>query len=304
MIPVTQQFRKRNTSGHVDRELDRRPTTTRMPPHTASADRRHTYATALVNAGVSLQALMALLGHLSAEMSLRYGRLFDATVRTEYERALTLAKQQARTLPTGRIPLPLADITGGADWKTTPLIKTKLVRRVLPARTRPGRLHLRQHLRALPKLPRRAQFAAHPGRPARRRPSPRPRRREARLDRRSRTAPQAHRPTRHPDQRGPNRMTTTSALNRVERACAQLHHDGRPVTFTAVAAITGLGRTTLYRNPTLRAVIDEHRHRTTTGGTLNGLTDEIATLRAAVDAIAARVRRHEEQLRRLTTRTR
>src|SRR5262249_50659015 len=35
---------------------------------------RHTYATALVNSGVPLQALMALLGHVSAEMSLRYGR--------------------------------------------------------------------------------------------------------------------------------------------------------------------------------------------------------------------------------------
>jgi integrase len=40
---------------------------------------RHTYATALINAGVSLQALMALLGHSSAAMSLRYGRLFDKT---------------------------------------------------------------------------------------------------------------------------------------------------------------------------------------------------------------------------------
>ncbi|MBG0825873.1 tyrosine-type recombinase/integrase [Planomonospora sp. ID91781] len=87
---------------------------------------RHTYATALVNAGVSLQALMALLGHASAEMSLRYGRLFDATVRTEYERALHLAKQQARTPTGGRIPLPLADITGGADWKNTPLIKSRM----------------------------------------------------------------------------------------------------------------------------------------------------------------------------------
>ena len=55
---------------------------------------RHTFATALINAGVSLQALMALLGHSSAEMSLRYGRLFDATVRVEYERALTLAKER------------------------------------------------------------------------------------------------------------------------------------------------------------------------------------------------------------------
>ena len=34
------------------------------------------------NAGVSLQALMALLGHVSAQMSLRYARLFDRTVRS------------------------------------------------------------------------------------------------------------------------------------------------------------------------------------------------------------------------------
>ena len=38
------------------------------------------------------------------------------------------------------------------------------------------------------------------------------------------------------------------------------------------------------------------------GATLNtGLTDEIATLRSAVEAIADRVRKHEEQLRRLAT---
>lgn len=87
---------------------------------------RHTYATALVNAGVSLQALMALLGHASAEMSLRYGRLFDTTVKDEYERALDLAKQQARTPPSGRTSLPLTDITGGRDWKDTPLLKSRM----------------------------------------------------------------------------------------------------------------------------------------------------------------------------------
>lgn len=87
---------------------------------------RHTYATALVNAGVSLQSLMALLGHASAEMSLRYGRLFDTTVRTEYERALELAKTQARTPAPGRTSLPLTDITGGKDWKDTPLLKSRL----------------------------------------------------------------------------------------------------------------------------------------------------------------------------------
>jgi hypothetical protein len=82
--------------------------------------------TTSLNAGVSLQALMALLGHVSAAMSLRYGRLFDATVKEEYERALTLAKQRLGATPSARTSLPLTDITGGADWKDTPLIKSRL----------------------------------------------------------------------------------------------------------------------------------------------------------------------------------
>ena len=59
-------------------------------------------------------------------MSLRYGRLFDATVRTEYERALTLAKQRLGTLPEGRAALPLAGIASGAGWKDSPVIKSRL----------------------------------------------------------------------------------------------------------------------------------------------------------------------------------
>lgn len=87
---------------------------------------RHTYATALVNAGCSLQALMALLGHVSAAMSLRYGRLFDATVRDEYTRALTLAKAQlGPVLPASRTELPIAGVTGG-NWRDAPLIKARL----------------------------------------------------------------------------------------------------------------------------------------------------------------------------------
>jgi len=94
--------------------------------HTTPHQLRHTYATALVNAGVSLQALMALLGHVSATMSLRYGQLFDSTVRTEYERALDLAKSQIGPLPAGRPGLPLTDITGGGDWKDTPAFKSRM----------------------------------------------------------------------------------------------------------------------------------------------------------------------------------
>ena len=64
--------------------------------------------------------------HVSAEMSLRYGRLFDATVRNEYERALTLAKAQlGPVLPGDRTQLPLAAVTGG-NWRDAPLIKARL----------------------------------------------------------------------------------------------------------------------------------------------------------------------------------
>jgi DNA-binding IclR family transcriptional regulator len=93
-------------------------------------------------------------------------------------------------------------------------------------------------------------------------------------------------------------MTSNPTLNKVERACTDLARDGRPLTFTAIATATGLSRSTLYRNADLRAIVEQHKH--TADGPLTPLTDEIATLRAAVTALADRVRSHDEQLRRLT----
>jgi hypothetical protein len=63
---------------------------------------------------------MALLGHISAEMSLRYGRLFDKTVRAEYERALELAKARIGPLPEGPKGVPVFP----GDWRETPFIRT------------------------------------------------------------------------------------------------------------------------------------------------------------------------------------
>jgi nicotinamidase-related amidase len=91
----------------------------------------------------------------------------------------------------------------------------------------------------------------------------------------------------------------TDAITNVERACAELIANQQPVTFTQVATRTGLGRTTLYRNPSLRALIEEHRRHALRAGTLSGLADDIATLQTAIEAIANRVRRHEEQLRQI-----
>jgi hypothetical protein len=93
-------------------------------------------------------------------------------------------------------------------------------------------------------------------------------------------------------------MTTTSILNQTERACADLARDGLPVTFSAVATRTGMARSTLYRNQALRSLVEHHR-RSQTDGTITALTDEIATLRGAIETLAEKVRSHDTQIRHL-----
>jgi AcrR family transcriptional regulator len=88
-------------------------------------------------------------------------------------------------------------------------------------------------------------------------------------------------------------------LTRVETACADLAAAGQPVTFAEVAARAQISRTTLYRRPDLRAVIEEHRTRGQDASTLTGLSVQIDQLRRSLEAVAARVRHHEETLRRL-----
>jgi hypothetical protein len=67
---------------------------------------------------------MALLGHVSSQMSLHYAHLFDSTVRTEYERALNLAKSHIGPVPTSRTQLPITNITD-RGWKDAPAIKSR-----------------------------------------------------------------------------------------------------------------------------------------------------------------------------------
>jgi len=88
-------------------------------------------------------------------------------------------------------------------------------------------------------------------------------------------------------------------LTRVEAACAGLAAAGRPVTFGEVAARAQISRTTLYRRADLRAVVEEHRARGQDASTLTGLSVQIDQLRRSLEAVAARVRHHEEKLRRL-----
>jgi integrase len=91
----------------------------RVTPHQL----RHTYGTTLVNAGMSLQALMALMGHVSAEMTLRYASLASPTVRAAYEAAMTKvhARQALFVVATGRGTAP-----DRVEWLRSEMLKTRV----------------------------------------------------------------------------------------------------------------------------------------------------------------------------------
>jgi site-specific recombinase XerD len=62
----------------------------RYSPHSL----RHTFATQLLNAGVSLEVVKELMGHRSLQMTLRYTQLYDRTKRTQYDQAMAQVEQR------------------------------------------------------------------------------------------------------------------------------------------------------------------------------------------------------------------
>ena len=89
---------------------------------------------------------------------------------------------------------------------------------------------------------------------------------------------------------------------RVRAACEALAGAGADITFTAVAAEAGISRATCYRRRDLRAIIDGYRSRHGELLTLTGLADRVDNLTQALDAVAAKVRRQEEEIRALKRR--
>jgi len=69
-----------------------------IPVHIVPHQLRHTYATSMMRAGVSLPALMKLLGHRTANMTLRYVEITQKDLQREFH----LARQSPRHM----IPLP------------------------------------------------------------------------------------------------------------------------------------------------------------------------------------------------------
>ena len=91
--------------------------------------------------------------------------------------------------------------------------------------------------------------------------------------------------------------------DRVRTACEQMLAAGRDVTFAAVAEHSGISRATCYRDRQLRAIIDAYRSRHGELLTISGLADRLDNLTQALEAVAAKVRRQEEEIRTLKRRT-
>lgn len=82
---------------------------------------RHTYATELANAGMSLQALMSLLGHVTPEMTLRYATLASPTLRAAYDEAIGKLRSSLPLMVDGRQAR-----SPRVDWIASEFLKTRL----------------------------------------------------------------------------------------------------------------------------------------------------------------------------------
>jgi site-specific recombinase XerD len=88
--------------------------TARIVPHQL----RHTYATSLLRAGISLPALMKLLGHRNANMTLRYVEITQHDLQREFHQALAHPRHLA--------PLPSSAIPSGPEAASAPVIREHL----------------------------------------------------------------------------------------------------------------------------------------------------------------------------------
>jgi AcrR family transcriptional regulator len=87
--------------------------------------------------------------------------------------------------------------------------------------------------------------------------------------------------------------------DRVRDACDQLVRGGKAITFDTIADAAGISRATLYRRRELREIVERYRDPAGQQLTITRLADQIDQLRDSLEAVADRVRRHEEEIRKL-----
>ena len=95
-----------------------------QPLHVTPHQLRHTFGTELVNGGISLPALMALLGHVTPEMTLRYAKLANPTIRAAYQTAVDRSGI-GRSLPIAAVNRT-PTVPDKVVWLGAEMLKTRL----------------------------------------------------------------------------------------------------------------------------------------------------------------------------------
>ena len=132
---------------------------------------RHTLATQAINRGMRLEAIAALLGHRSMEMTLTYARIADRVVADEYASVHAHIDALYGQIPTGALP---ADVETAAMTRLRHEAHARMLGNGLC--TRPGRARLPHgdRLRNLRLLRHRTRVHPRPPPPTRPRPRPPP----------------------------------------------------------------------------------------------------------------------------------
>ena len=200
---------------------------------------------------------MALLGDLSAEMSLRYGRLFDQTVRESSSAPSTQAKASLGPVLPEATPRCIIE----TDWRRAPLIKARLAGGYCLRSLAQGPCAYANICEHCPNLRSEKTFL--------------PILRLRRVDAEALLADAEARGwgaevARHrrlieridaSDRQRRCRLSTTTSRPWRPSACEELATSGQPISFKEVAVRAGTSRTTLYRRADLRALVEEHRTR-------------------------------------------
>lgn len=96
LFPSPQRRRTHLFRSIINRLMDQYLAAAGLTRHYSPHCLRHTFATHLLNAGVSLEVLKELMGHHSISLTLRYAQLYDTTKKHQYETAMAkIAQQQA-----------------------------------------------------------------------------------------------------------------------------------------------------------------------------------------------------------------
>jgi len=127
---------------------------------------------------MSLQALMALLGHVTPQMTIRYATLASPALRTAYDEAMGKMRRQFTLTPAGQPIIP-----DKVTWLNSEMLKTRVAHGYCSRHQSRRRLPLRQHLRNLRQLHPRPRIQRRDPEPAHRHPEPASRRRNPRLGR-------------------------------------------------------------------------------------------------------------------------